>query len=44
MQPAGTLIPAERRTHMKRMSAREAIIAVSLLVVFALAIWFGAMP
>lgn len=29
---------------MKRMSAREAIIAVSLLVVFALAIWFGAMP
>ncbi|MGY3690791.1 hypothetical protein ACVIGA_000871 [Bradyrhizobium sp. USDA 3240] len=29
---------------MKRMPTSEAIITVALLVIFALVIWFGAMP
>lgn len=33
-----------RRLPMKRIPTSEAIITVALLVMFALVIWFGAMP
>ena len=43
-RPVAAFRSRARRLPMKRIPTSEAIITVALLVMFALVIWFGAMP